>query len=121
MERWMKEQIGPKAFLERARKNLGPASEQLPELPLLAYRVLDGLERQNLAIRWRSEDLERLREESRGHRSQMVTAISGGSLVLSGTLILVLGPGTTLTLPAAQILAGACFAVGGWLLIRIAL
>ncbi len=112
MERWMKDQIGPKALLERARKNLGPAAEQLPELPLLAYRVLDGLERQKLAIRWRSEELDRLREETRGYRAQMLAAVSGGSLILSGTLLLVLGPGAVLSVALTKGLAVTCFAAG---------
>lgn len=115
LERWMKEQIGPKAFLERARKNLGTVSEQLPELPLLAYRVLDGLERQNLTIRWRSEELERLREETRGYRSQILTAVSGGSLVLSGTLLLLLGPGSMLSVSLIKTLTIVCFVAGGLL------
>jgi ubiquinone biosynthesis protein len=113
MERWMKDQIGPKALLERAWKNLGPASEQLPELPLLAYRVLDGLERQKLTIRWRSDELERLREETRGHRTQTLAAVSGGSLVLCGTLLLVLGPGSMLSLSLVETLTIACFVAGG--------
>ncbi len=40
MERWMKDQIGPRALLARLKRNLGPYSEQLPELPLLIYRII---------------------------------------------------------------------------------
>lgn len=112
----MKEQVGPKALLERARKNLGPAAEQLPELPLLAYRVLDGMERQKLAIRWRSDELDRLREETRVYRSQMLAAASGGSLVLSGTLLLVLGPGAVVSVAVTKALAVACYLAGGFFL-----
>ncbi len=119
MERWMKEQVGPKAILERARRNLGLFSEQLPELPLLAYKVLSGLEQQSLPIRWRSDELELLRREMRTHRSQMLAAFGGGALILSGTLILILGPGAMLTNTTAQVLAGACFLAGGWLLVRM--
>ncbi|MEJ2326818.1 MAG: ubiquinone biosynthesis regulatory protein kinase UbiB, partial [Chromatiaceae bacterium] len=119
MERWMKEQVGPKAILDRAWRNLGPFSEQLPELPLLGYKVLSGLEHQTLAVRWRSDELELLRREMRAHRSQMLAAFGGGALILSGTLIIILGPGAILTITAAQVLAGACFAAGGWLLIRV--
>jgi len=118
MERWMKEQIGPKAFLARARKNLGPISEQLPELPLLAYRLLDGLDRQSLAIQWRSEELTRLRAETRAHRIQMRAALGGGALFLSGTLLLVSGPGPLLSAPLAEWLAFGCLALGGLLLVR---
>ena len=118
MERWMKEQIGPKAFLKRAVANLAPVSEQLPEVPMLAYRILDGLDRQKLLIRWRSDELERLRTDMRRSYARTTGAIGGGSLILSGTLLLLLGPGPILSLAFAQGLAIACFAVGGWLLIR---
>jgi ubiquinone biosynthesis protein len=116
MERWMRDQVGPKAFLERARKNLGPVSEQIPELPLLAYRILDGLERQKLEIQWRSRELERLREETRSYRGQMLAAIGGGALVLSGTGVLVFGPGEIITLAFAKLLATGLVIAGGLLI-----
>ena len=40
MERWMSEQVGPKAFLRRVKETLPQISEDLPEVPLLAHRVL---------------------------------------------------------------------------------
>ena len=116
MERWMKEQVGPKAFLARARKNLGPVSEQLPELPLLAYRVLDALDRRDLSIRWRSDELERLRLETRGHRAQVLAAVTGGALVLSGTVLLVFGPGQLLSITTATVLALGLYVAGGLVL-----
>jgi ubiquinone biosynthesis protein len=116
MERWMKDQVSPKAFLARARKNLGPVSEQLPELPLLAYRVLDALDRRDLSIRWRSEELERLRTESRGYRAQLLAAVGGGALLLSGTGLVVFGPGEILTVAFAKVLATVLYAAGGLLL-----
>ncbi len=115
MERWMKEQVGPRAFLQRALKNLAPASEQLPELPLLAYRVLDGLERQHLAIKWRSDDLERLREEMRGYQTRVLAMIGGGVLILSGTGLLLFGPGPLLTAQVAKVLAVGFVVAGGML------
>jgi ubiquinone biosynthesis protein len=116
MERWVKERVGPKAFFERAKKNLGPFSEQLPELPLLAYKVLSGLEREQLAIQWKSDELNRLRKEMRTHQSQVLSAIGGGALVLSGTLLLLFGPGPILSVTLAKFLALACFLSGGFLL-----
>lgn len=120
MEGWMKDQVGPKAFLARARKNLGPASEQLPELPLLAYRVLNALDRRDLTMRWRSDELERLRVETSRYRTAMLAVVGGGALVLGGTGLLVFGPGQILTVAAAKALAiglyvaGALFLTMSW-------
>lgn len=40
IERWLKNQVGAKAFLRRVKNNLPMWSEQLPELPSLMYEVL---------------------------------------------------------------------------------
>jgi len=116
MERWMKDQIGPRALLRRLKKNLGPYSEELPELPLLAYRVLQGLDRQSLAIRWRSDELDSLRHEIRDHHARVQALIAGTGLIASGTLLLVVGPGPLITYTTAQALAIGLIAVGGLLL-----
>jgi len=113
MERWMKEQVGPKAFFDRAIKNMGPISEQLPELPILAYRVLSGLERQKLAVHWRSNELDQLRHQIRASQGKSTAVIGGGALILSGTLLLLFGPGSILTIALAEGLGIACFLAGG--------
>ncbi len=117
MEAWMRDQVGPKGFLERTRESLTPLSEHLPELPLLAYRVLHGMAGAQDGRRARSEEAERLRQAIRGQQA-VVGAIGAGALILSGTLILVLGPGPVLDALGARILAASCLAVGAWLLMR---
>jgi len=117
MERWMKEQIGPRALLARLKKNLGPYSEELPELPLLAYRVLQGLDHQSLAIRWRSEELEMLRQELRNSHNRSRYHLVSTGLIACGTLILLFGPGHLLTLNSAMGLANVLILLGTILLI----
>lgn len=117
MERWMKDQVGPKAFLARARKNLGPVSEQLPELPLLASRVLTALDRRQLSLHWRSEELARLSTELRGRRAALPAAVGAAALILSATGLLLFGPGQILDLTLAKILAAGLYVAGGLLLI----
>lgn len=114
----MKEQMGPKAFLARTRKTLPLAAEQLPELPLLAYRVLNGLDRQTLSVRWRADELERLRREVRDNNGKVTASMSGGALILAGTLLLLLGPGPMLSISVAQGLVLAFYLVGGLFLAR---
>ena len=104
MERWMKEQIGPRALLARLKRNLGPYSEEIPELPLLAYRVLQGLDRQTLTLRWRSEELERLRLEVRQHHARLRNLLASGGMIISGTYFLALDPGSWLPPPVAQVI-----------------
>jgi len=116
MKRWMKDQVGPKAFLARARKNLGPASEQLPELPLLAYRVLTALDRHRLVFHWRSEELARLSMELRSQRTTLPAAIGAAALILSATGLLLFGPGQLLDPTLAKLLAIGLYTTAGLLL-----
>jgi len=91
MERWMKEQIGPRALLTRLKRNLGPYSEEMPELPLLAYRVLRGIERESLPFQWRSADLDRLRHELSDQHALMLRWMRGSLIILVGAFLLVFG------------------------------
>ncbi|WP_439849158.1 ubiquinone biosynthesis regulatory protein kinase UbiB [Thioalkalicoccus limnaeus] len=109
MERWIEERVGPKAFLEHSRRNLAPLSERLPDVPLLAYQVLDGLARERLAVQWRSAEIDRLRHEVRAGHARAAANIGAASLLLCGTLLLLLGPGPLLSETVAQLLAGAFF------------
>jgi ubiquinone biosynthesis protein len=52
LERWLKKQVGPKAFLNRVRENLPYWSEKLPEIPGLIYDVLSQTREQNEIVRF---------------------------------------------------------------------
>lgn len=41
LEKWIKEQMGPKAFIKQIRENLPFFTEQLPQMPRLMYEVLE--------------------------------------------------------------------------------
>lgn len=41
LEKWLKEQVGPKAFLRQMKENLPFFAEQLPQIPRLLYDVLN--------------------------------------------------------------------------------
>jgi len=87
MERWMSEQVGPKAFLRRVKDTLPQISEDLPEVPLLAHRVLRRAVDGELEIKWKSEQLEQIRDEIRtgNHRTQL--SLAGATLTLGGILV----------------------------------
>ena len=52
LEGWLKKQIGVRAFLRRMRENLPLWAEQLPELPLLVYEVLQETKQQKEKMRF---------------------------------------------------------------------
>lgn len=109
----MKDQVRPRAFVAREKKKLCPLSEKPPELSVLAHRVLPGLERQCLAVRRRAGEHESVRRDIQANQEQTGALIGTGALILSGMLVLLLVPGSLLSISAAQTLGFACFVVGG--------
>jgi len=87
MEKWIKDQVGPKAFAKRMKNNLPILSEQLPEIPLLAYRVLKDASEGNLKIRWQSDDLDNIGKQLQRQHSRNLKAVSGGSLLITSSII----------------------------------
>ncbi len=92
MEKWIKEQVGPKAFMNRMIGTAPQLSEQLPQIPLLAHKVLQDAERGRLKLRLHPEDLERLRSDDRAANSRLIGAIGGAALIVGGALLLTLSP-----------------------------
>ena len=86
MERWMSEQVGPKAFLRRVKETLPQLSEDLPEVPLLAHKVLRKAVDGELEVQWKSEQLEQIRDEIRSGNARTQTSLAGAALTLGGVL-----------------------------------
>ena len=115
MEKWMQEQIGLKAFQRRVKESLPQLSEDLPEIPLLAHKVLKDAATGNLEVQWQSESLDALHQEIRAGQYRTQQSIGGSALLLSGVLLATLG---TSTIPPAilPLLSGGLGLVGGGLL-----
>ena len=86
MERWMAEQVGPKAFVRRIRDTLPQLSEDLPEVPLLAHRVLRRAVDGKLTLRLDSPQIDRLGDEIRAANLRTRQVVAGGSLLVAGVL-----------------------------------
>jgi ubiquinone biosynthesis protein len=86
MERWMSEQVGPKAFVRRVKESLPQMSEDLPEVPLLAHRVLRKAADGELEIQWKSEQLEQIRDEIRDGNRRTQISLTGATFTLGGLL-----------------------------------
>jgi ubiquinone biosynthesis protein len=118
LERWLEDQIGPKAFMRRMKQNLPKVSEDLPEVPLLAHRVLKSAAEGRLEVRFRSEELLELRQDVRRANRRTVGAISGGTMLITAALLVTLGPGGMLPAGAVPVLSGLLGGGGGLMLFR---
>lgn len=115
LESWMSEQMGPQAFLKRAREYFPKATEQIPELPAMAYRLLRDAEQGRLKVTWQSQQLSQIREEIRESNRRTVGAVAGAGLLIGSAVIAIMPP-TWIAAAIAQ--AGAVVAaVAGALLL----
>ncbi|MEN8170443.1 MAG: ubiquinone biosynthesis regulatory protein kinase UbiB [Pseudomonadota bacterium] len=88
LERWMSEQVGPRAFVNRLKQNAPQWGEKLPELPSLIHDVLHQAKNGTLEVKSNSESLQQIRQEIRRANQRTFFAILGGSLIVSAALLL---------------------------------
>jgi ubiquinone biosynthesis protein len=118
LEEWMQQQVGPKAFARKLKTNLPKMTEYAADMPILLHKVLNDAAEGRLELIIKSEELAKLRKETRENHRNMVSTISGGSMLIAGSMLLTLGP--SILLPAnITFAAGAAFVVlGGLILVQ---
>ncbi len=117
LERWMREQIGPRAVFGKLREQLPDYGAALPELPLLAHQLLRQARDGELRVEWHGAELTRIRDELRDANRRVVLAIIGAALVISAALIYGLDglrPAQILGAPLASWLLGGAGAALLW-------
>ena len=87
LEKWMNEQVGPKAFVDELRKQVPKWSRALPRVPALAHDLLNKLNAADLSNQNQAREIEKLRVEmARGQRRQFV-GFAGAILLLSAFIV----------------------------------
>jgi len=84
-------------------------AEHAADMPLLLHKVLNDAVDHRLELNWKSEELGALRKELKEGTRNTIAAVSGGSMLISGALLLTLGP--SILLPAS-IVTGAGIGLG---------
>ncbi len=87
LEKWLSEQMGPRALLKGIKDNMPFMAEHLPDLPQLIFKTLDKLANDKLQVEYRSKQLEEIKQEIRKANRRSIKAIAGGSLLVSSVLI----------------------------------
>ncbi len=103
LERWMRDQVGPRALLRNIAKELPKWSSVLPELPALFYDALQH----SAAAAGDDREIDRLRQEMARSLRRLALHMAGGGLMLGAAIIYV-------TMRPEQPLLG--LPVAGWLL-----
>lgn len=116
LERWMQEQVGPRAMFHSFRENMPFLVEKLPELPLLIYEALKqatDTEAQQKQI----DEIRNIRLEIRNARKSTATAIAGSGLVISAFVVAALGSYMTTAFLGVPLVSWVLGGLGGLLLL----
>ena len=117
LERWMREQVGPRALARALRRELPTVLPLLPELPGLVHELLRRQRDGQLVIRTGSDDAEQLARDLKHRTRQRDGLMLGGGLLL-GAIVLFLGS-EVLALGALATAGAGMLTVCGALLIGI--
>ncbi len=115
LERWMSEQIGPRAAVRSLRRELPNFATLAPELPTLAHQLMNRLRKDELVIRTRDTEIAALRHQVEATSRRTHRLLMGLALVV---LAVVLAPGEMPidAHPVSWLLVGSglAFVVMGW-------
>src|SRR3989304_6338733 len=67
LEQWTRAQFGPGAFIKTFQREFTPCGRMLPDTPAPAFDFLRKAGNGELALHWRSAELDKLRHELRPH------------------------------------------------------
>jgi ubiquinone biosynthesis protein len=87
LERWMTQQIGPKALMRHLRENAPLWAERLPKLPNLFFEVLEQAKKGELHYKLDETQLKQIRHEIRSANRRNFAAITGTGLIVSAAII----------------------------------
>jgi len=113
LERWFKDEMGPKASLRKIRSQLPGWAESWPEMPMLIHRTLENAANGKLTVTFQSRDLEQIHREIKETRRRTLTGIAGGTLLISAAILS--GSAASISLAGIAGALGALLLVGAWL------
>jgi ubiquinone biosynthesis protein len=108
----MSEQIGVRALVRNLKENVPALTETLPELPLLAHKLLEQATTGKLRIEWTSTELRSLRNEIKRANHRTINAIVGAGLLLGAAIIYGLDGYAPTVIFGAPLLSWLCGGLG---------
>ena len=92
LRRWMDEQVGGRAMLKDVRENLPQLRDALRELPAILNHVGEQVAEGRIRFNLQSPELKAIREQLDEQRRQRYWLTAAATSVVTGALLLVLGP-----------------------------
>jgi ubiquinone biosynthesis protein len=113
LERWFKDEMGPKAGLRKIQSQLPEWAESWPEMPMLIHRMLENAANGKLTVTFQSRELEQIHREIKQSQRRTLTGITGGVLLISAAVLS--GSAASLFIAGITGALGALLLVGAWL------
>ncbi len=88
LERWMRERLGPRAFLRTLKRELPRWWTLFPQLPGLIHDTLERARRGELSSESREREFDRLRAQLRVNQRRLYRAIAGSGMTVAGAILL---------------------------------
>lgn len=82
LERWIKQQVGPRAFFRKLRERAPYWAEKMPELPDLLYQTLMELRAQKCQVKSSASSIQQKKHLRNVRLSGLFAGVCGGLLVL---------------------------------------
>ncbi|MEE9342885.1 MAG: AarF/UbiB family protein, partial [Gammaproteobacteria bacterium] len=115
LERWTKEQVGPRAFFRKIRDDLPLWSERMPEIPNLIHHALSQTAKGKHQLDRQSKEIQQLRLDIKHSGKRLGLMMISATLFICATLLYAFS--STANIP----LLSWVFAVSGTLLLAYAL
>ena len=87
LDRWMSDRVGVRGLMKGTKENLPRWLDKLPELPNKAIDLIDRLRDGRIQVEWKSQEIDKLRNEVRLSNQRTVLAVIGSSFVICGAVI----------------------------------
>jgi ubiquinone biosynthesis protein len=112
LERSMSEQIGVRALVRNLKESVPAMTETLPELPLLAHKLMEQATTGKLRMEWTSVELRSLRDDIKRANQRTINAIVGTGLLLGAAIIYGLDGHAPTVIFGAPLLSWLCGGLG---------
>ncbi len=117
LERWMREQLGPRALLRELKSHAPRWGESLPALPGLAHEVLRQARSGKLRVEIAPAELEKIRREMRRSNQRTVLGVAGTGLVIAAVVLLAVQEGATERLSSVPLLTWLLGGLGAYMIV----
>ncbi len=88
LENWMRDRVGPRAFLNRIKHYIPRWIDQTPDLPNLVHSLLRQANTGELTVQLHKQEVEQLRRDLQRANRRTFHSVVGAALIVSAALIL---------------------------------